>query len=319
MKRAVALVLSLLIMAVIFARIDRAQFVSYLRQMDLTLLAVAIVFFIPQVGLSAYRWKEMVKEKVSLGCWEAIGLILTANALNILLPSRVGDLSKAYFMKRAGQLELKRGMNIVIFEKYIDLAALGVVVLVGLFFAGRWDEASGFGLLFASVVIGIFPLLYFFRVDHWLAAPWFEQKKILAKIKYFLMDTQDYLFGLKGKPKKLCYLVALSVVLWFVHLLQFWVIFRALHSDVSIFHIFRLVPLAILVGLLPITIAGVGTRDSALLYFFSPYEAPALIVGVGLFASLRYFVPGVLGLPFLNRYIVKDIVKQDLSTDGLVP
>ena len=98
--------------------------------------------------------------------------------------------------------------------------------------------------------------------------------------------------------------VWISVFLWFLHIAQFYVIFLALHSPVSIFAVFRLVPLAILVGLVPLTVAGVGTRDSAMIYFFKPYDDVARIVGVGLFSSLRYFIPGIAGLPFLNHYIV---------------
>jgi len=110
---------------------------------------------------------------------------------------------------------------------------------------------------------------------------------------------------LKTDKRQLCWVLVVSIFLWFLHIAQFLVVFRALHSDVSAFLVFGLVPLAILVGLIPLTVAGVGTRDSAMIYFFAPYESPALVAGVGLFSSLRYFVPGLLGLPFLNRYIVR--------------
>ena len=218
----------------------------------------------------------------------------------------MGDLSKAYFVGKGGRLNLKRGMNVVFFEKYIDLAALGIVILTGIFWAGRWDEAAFAGLFFSLGMIALFPVLYFLDLGPWLSRKWFETPCWLEKIRDFLLDSQAYLKEVKNDPQQLCFILALSVFLWFLHIFQFYVIFRSLHSEVSVFNVFRLVPLAILVGLLPITIAGVGTRDSALVYFFAPYEKTSLIIGVGLFASLRYFVPGILGLPFLNRYIVKD-------------
>jgi hypothetical protein len=152
----------------------------------------------------------------------------------------------------------------------------------------------------------LFPVLYFVKLDRWVSAPFFEKNRFLSKVKHFLLDTQEYFNELKGDQKELAFIVGLSIFLWFVHLVQFVFFFRALHSAVSVFQIFRLVPLAILVGLVPVTIAGVGTRDSAMIYFFAPYESIPLIVGVGVFASLRYFVPGILGLPFLNRYLVKE-------------
>ena len=305
MKTLIAGVVSILIMAVIFSRIDLGEFRQYVLDMNRGWFAAAVLFFVPQVLVSAYRWSVMVRHQVRISLWESTKLILAANALNILLPSRVGDLSKAYFAGRHGKLEMKRGMNVVFFEKYIDLASLGVVILTGIFFQKIWDQPTLWGFGFSIFMIGIFPLLYFLNLGHHLSYSIFRKNRFLAKVKVFLEDTQEYLDEIKGKPRELAWILAVSVFLWFLHLSQFYLIFLALHSSVSVFNVFRLVPLAILVGLVPLTVAGVGTRDSAMIYFFAPYESVALVAGVGLFASLRYFVPGVLGLPFLNHYIVK--------------
>ncbi len=293
-------------MAVLFSRVDFSEFKHYLSQMDPVLFIVAILFFVPQVAISAYRWRLMIQKNTRISLWESAQLILSASALNILLPSRVGDLSKAYFVGKGGQLQLKRGMNVVLFEKYIDLAALGVVILTGVLWTRRWDEPSLVGLSFALSMIAIFPVFYFLNLERWLSGKWFERHPFLQKLRNFLLDSQAYLNEVKKDSKQLLFILALSIFLWFVHIFQFYLIFRSLHSQASLFNVFRLVPLAILVGLLPITIAGVGTRDSAMVFLFAPYEKASLMVGVGLFASLRYFIPGILGLPFLNRYIVKD-------------
>lgn len=304
-KRLIALAVSLLIMGIIFWRIDYSEFRGFLAQTDPVLFLIAVFFFVPQILVAAYRWKYMIREKITIRFRESVRLVLASNALNILIPSRVGDLSKAYFLKREGKLEIKRGMNIVIFEKYMDLASLGLVALTGILFEFEWSQANLFGLGFSTAMIAIFFVLYFVRIDRALAHPFFESHKITRKIKHFLADTQEYLLELKRNPAALVWIIAVSIFLWFVHILQFYFIFQALRSPVTLFQVFRLVPLAILVGLVPLTIAGVGTRDSAMLYFFKPYDEAARIVGVGIFASLRYFVPGILGLPFLNHYMVK--------------
>lgn len=305
MKTLIAAVMSFVIMVAIFSRINLAEFGRCFSQMNAILGILAILFFVPQVTLAAYRWGVMIKKKTHMTLWDSVKLMLTANALNILLPSRMGDLSKAYFVGRDRKLDLKRGMNVVFFEKYVDLASLGIVILTGIIWSRSWDKPSLVGVVFSSILVGLFPVLYFIDLHRWVSSPFFERNRLLSKIKIFLVDSQDYLNEIKGDPKQLCFILALSVVLWFLHILQFYVMFLALHSQVSVFNVFRLVPLAIIVGLIPVTIAGVGTRDSAMIYFFAPYESTALIAGVGLFASLRYFIPGLLGLPFLSRYIVK--------------
>lgn len=125
MRTFIAFLLSIGIMAALFSRIEFGEFKKYLSQMNPALFILALLFFIPQVGISAYRWQRMIQKKARISLGESTQLILSSNALNILLPSRVGDLSKAYFVGKEGRLDLKRGMNVVLFEKYIDLAALG--------------------------------------------------------------------------------------------------------------------------------------------------------------------------------------------------
>jgi len=58
--------------------------------------------------------------------------------------------------------------------------------------------------------------------------------------------------------------------------------------------VFLRVPIAIFVGLLPITLAGIGTRDGALVALIAPHAVAAL---VGLFSTLRYVVMALLGVP----------------------
>jgi len=305
-KTFLSLLVSILILAAIFTQINFAEFRQYLRELNVPLFVFAVLFFIPLILLSAWRWQIMIAKWGRISLWESTKLIFACAALNILLPSRVGDLSKGYFAGRTGKLDMKRGMNVVFFEKYIDFASLGIVVLTGILFSSSKGSATLLALCFSAGVLAVFPLLYFVRIDRWFGASIFQKNKILSKLKDFFCDTQAYLDEIKGDFWYLATIVALSIFLWFLHLLQFYFIFQSLHSVVTLFQVFELVPLAILVGLIPITMAGVGTRDSAMIYFFSPYEKVPVIAGVALLSSLRYFIPGFVGLFFLNRYIVKE-------------
>jgi uncharacterized membrane protein YbhN (UPF0104 family) len=47
------------------------------------------------------------------------------------------------------------------------------------------------------------------------------------------------------------------------------------------------------------TLAGIGTRDAALIYFYLPYFSPASAAALGLYCTLRYVLPALFGLPFV--------------------
>jgi uncharacterized membrane protein YbhN (UPF0104 family) len=78
--------------------------------------------------------------------------------------------------------------------------------------------------------------------------------------------------------------------------------------------VFAYVPLSIFVGLIPISFGGIGTRDAALIYLFSPYESSSTMAGIGILCSFRYFVPALFGLPFLDRLGFKP---QEIKRESL--
>ena len=80
-------------------------------------------------------------------------------------------------------------------------------------------------------------------------------------------------------------------------------LFLALGVNISLFYIAAAFPLAIFVGLIPITIAGMGTRDSAIIYLFSAWAGSSVCLGVGfLYSFFAYWFLALLGLPIMKKY-----------------
>lgn len=108
----------------------------------------------------------------------------------------------------------------------------------------------------------------------------------------------DYFWGDKTQ---LLIVSVTSIFLWFLHLLQIWLFILALKAWTPFLVNLALSPLSILAGLLPLTFAGVGTRDAALIFFYQPYFDAATGAALGLLCTSRYFLPAIIGLPFLGQ------------------
>jgi uncharacterized protein (TIRG00374 family) len=106
-----------------------------------------------------------------------------------------------------------------------------------------------------------------------------------------------------------------SVFIWFLHLLQIWMFILALKAWAPFLANLALSPLAILAGLLPLTFAGVGTRDAALVLFYQPYFDAPTAAALGLLCTARYVLPATGGLPFVGQYLpkVRAMKKSDLA------
>jgi hypothetical protein len=107
-----------------------------------------------------------------------------------------------------------------------------------------------------------------------------------------------------------------SVFIWFLHLLQIWFFILALKAWTPFLVNLALAPLAILAGLLPLTFAGVGTRDAAIIAFYHPYLNAPTAAALGLLCTSRYLLPAIGGLPFLGQYLatVRNLKRRGLES-----
>ena len=84
---------------------------------------------------------------------------------------------------------------------------------------------------------------------------------------------------------------------WILHYTEIYLISMLFLSGVPYLHFVPIYPIAILVGILPITYRGLGTTEAALITLFSTFGvSPANIVSLSLLWFVLTFIPGFLGL-----------------------
>jgi uncharacterized protein (TIRG00374 family) len=253
-----------------------------------------------------------------MGFGDAVGLTLSASVLNMVLPSKMGDLVKAYFIRDRDERCTGLAVPLVVFEKACDLLALLAWCAFGLVLLPKdnwvfWPLIAGICcvLIFGLLVLGWKAFAgWFFKVGI-LVAPG-PIKKILAKLEAAWNQMHSYFWGRK---RKLAGVVCVSLGLWFVHLLQIWLFMVALRQSCPFTHSLGLTALSIFVGLIPITLAGIGTRDAALIFFYGAYMPKEAAAAVGLLCTCRYIMPAIGGLPVFARYLGKSRTKPAVPSD----
>jgi uncharacterized protein (TIRG00374 family) len=306
MKRLISIAISLLILAVIYWRIDLSKLVEALGNSHAGWMVIAIGMVIPLTLLTAWRLQQLVPSGKKLAFGEANRLILAASGMNMVLPSKMGDIAKAYFMQKQGYLNGSLALSMVIFEKSCDMLSLLVWCVFGLIL---YTEKDGlFWVLTGSVALGLslgFLLLgsdqfakLFFAAGQRFAPQKLRRK--LEKLQNSWLEMHAYFWQDKARLVRVS---LTSLFIWFLHLLQIWFFVLALKAWVPLVINLALAPLAILVGLLPLTFAGVGTRDAAIIFFYQPFLAAPTAAALGLLFTLRYLLPAIGGLPFLRHYL----------------
>lgn len=302
-KRLVLLGLSLAILAVLWHQVDWRSLLGVCRRLDPLWFALALAMFVPQTLLTGARWAWIVRGWQPLGTGAATAMVLASNALNVILPSKMGDVAKGAFLRPdlpGG--DPATGIALGLFEKGLDTAALGVLMLascvlappdepVGLFLAGA--SAAGvlvfLSLLARPVAAGIAR-----RAEG--AGPGLAGKAWRA-----VGAAGSVLLRLRERPGRLAGILSSAVLLWALHLLQFSFVHRAAGGQATEALLWSRIPMAIFVGLLPFTFAGVGTRDAAMVYFLGGPAGKGVALALGVFATVRYLVVALAGVPFLGR------------------
>ena len=329
MKRFISLAVSFTILLIIYTKIDFSGLIGIFQQGNPWWMGMSLGMVIPITLVTSWRLQQLMpcREinsqnlptesmgrvgknlptlRTSLGFLEANRLILGASVLNMVLPSKMGDIVKAYFMAERGHLSNSLALSLVVFEKSCDMLSLLLWCTFGLVLYPSKDVLfwTMTGAVAGGLFLGLLLLGYpGFAQTFFLIAGKFAPQKIgqkLQKLKTSWGEMHDYFWQDKGQLIKITFT---SIFIWFLHLLQIWMFILALRAWTPFLINLALSPLSILSGLLPLTFAGIGTRDAALIFFYQDYFNEPTGAALGLLCTSRYFLPAVIGLPFLGQML----------------
>lgn len=278
------------VLAGLYARLDFQRVAHALRQVAPAPLAAALALFAPLTLISAWRWRAWIAPVGRISLREAAAQILCCNALNLALPSKLGDVAKAGLLPGLSPTAVARATWRAGLEKAADLASLLLVLLGGVSCRLGWADLC----LGLSLATG---------------------GSLLAARR---SAAQRSGAGAGGATWRAAHLLATSLLLWQLHLLQLHLLVRAAGADVALSDSAARIPLAVLAGLLPFACCGIGPRDAALVWLFADLAPAPPMAAAGLLTALRYVVPGILGLPLLLRLRLAETraAADELSTQA---
>lgn len=305
-QKLIGVAVSLAILGVIYWQIELDALYDALGRTRLDWLLIALAMVIPTTMLTALRLDLLMPPGRRLGIDESNRLVLVASVLNMMLPSKLGDVAKAHAMTQRGHLDGTAALALVVFEKGWDVLALLVWCLFGLLTATlapeiRWPAIVLVGTGIAAALSMLSMPAFAGRMIGFASR--LAPEGLAIRLETFVASWQETLARFWADRCRASGLVLLSIFIWFLHLVQIWLFIMALKVSAPFLAILALASLSIFVGLLPFTLAGIGTRDAALIFFFQPYFAPATAAALGLLCTLRYVIPALGGLPFAGSYL----------------
>jgi len=303
MRRLFNLFVSAALLAVLYTIIDFEALVSAIHQADIFWLTVSLLMVVPITFVTSWRFTLLAMDaRVGLG--EANRLVLAASTLNLFLPSKLGDLGKAYVLSKKHEMKGEQALSVVVFEKALDMASLLLWGACAAIYVGlSRPVVAAFSVLivflFALFSMMILPISVFPKLVRMIAAR--MPPGLAGKLDRFAQSCAAIAVWFWQQRRRAIGVVGVSIALWGAHLFQFWIFTKAVGGAVPLVDTMAFATLSILVGLFPVTLAGIGSRDIAIVYFFAPYLTSGLGAFLGLLATLRYIGAAIAGVPFVGE------------------
>ncbi|HOW51875.1 MAG TPA: lysylphosphatidylglycerol synthase transmembrane domain-containing protein [bacterium] len=305
-KALIGLIVTIVLFWLLFRQIDLVLFLRYLADSNLFYVAAGMALYLFSFIVRGLRWRALLGHLKKISLIESIRLVMAGYAVNNVLPSRIGEFTRAYLAGSRNGISRTAAFASIFVERIFDGLTVFLILAALLFtypFPG-WvrNLAELAGIIFVSLFL--FVLLSSFsdlpirivravsgRVPQWLAMPF----DLLEK---FLHGTRAI-----ESLGQLATVLILSFAVWTIEIGVYVLIVKAFGLDIP-WIAYLLMLVTVNMGMLiPSTPGGLGVFQFAVV---KSLEIFAIVTTLGMAVSLvlhmAQIVPvTIIGLIWLWR------------------
>jgi len=284
----------------LLSRADLGQIWQTIQSANVGLLVLAFVMFFIGYFLSARRWQLLLGALgVPASLWTLVQSFSIAILFNNFLPSTIGgDAYRMYDSFRLGTGK-SRAIMVVFIDRVIGLSALILLAFTVSLFAGEVAEQIPLLRLFLlAAMSGILLLAWIvFGSGGKILMRLTQGNNRLMKVIHAIMGKLYYGFHLfEGRSDVLLRAIGLSLLIQINVVIHCIIITKALHIEVPILAMFIIIPLSYLIMTAPISINGIGLRESVFVFFFGLFGvAPEQALAFSFVSFGMIIAQGVVG------------------------
>lgn len=304
--------LSGLLIWYVLRKVDLGAALDQARSVDPAMMALASLLVVGQVVVGALRWRvAMTAVGKALAMVETARVVYIAMFFNLVLPGAVGgDAIRMWKGRRAG-LTLVQAVNSVMLERVATV--LGLVLLVAAtepLLMDRLGDNPAIYVFPALTAAGILGTLFLMVLDRLPAT--LQRWKLARALGYLAADTRRLFLKVGHVVPILAYAVLghlnLSLVVYVLAL--------GLGLQVTFVDCVVLVPPVILATTIPISIAGWGVRESAMVTAFgfigvAAHSSLVLSVLFGIAVTVASLPGGLVWLTSPDRGMAREAIETE--------
>ncbi len=282
-------IIGIIIFLVILAKVDLNALIKELRRLNVFFLIIAISFTFPVFLIRAYKLKIFLKSyKIDESVFYLLKASFISRFFSVITPGQLGDFVKVFYIKK-GKRKYVDVIQATFLDRLFDVGLIFVTGLLSTFFVKDIIPSQLVYLSFGGIIIVVF--LFLFKKPRYFFA------KILGR---FIPDKLKKIFKGKGfkvpsKPTLIKgFLLAIISLLFLI--LRFFFLSEALHLKVNFIYVTFVFIIMSLATYLPISVAGLGTKDAVLIFFLQQAgNTKESVLSLSLLLSILWFISSIIG------------------------
>jgi len=308
---AAKLSVSIILLVVLFSKIDVAQLWQTARSASVPWLLVALTVFGASTLVAVWRWNLLLKtQRLDITFRSLLGTFLVSTYFNNFLPSNIGgDVIRITDTgRRANSKTL--ATTVVLMDRILGLIALTFVAALGATAVGRLHHTTapiwpvwlwtGFLAGAAATTPAVFAPVGFGRLLRPLTV--FHPEWVGGRIS----TLTETLARFGEQPAALLGAFAGAIVVQVTLVLYYFSVAYALHLDIALSDLAVVIPMSFVVQLLPVSVGGFGVREAFFSYYFhqigQPIEDAVLLSLVGQALLMLFSMSGLATYVWRSRH-----------------
>ncbi len=281
----------------ILSGMDLPDIISALFRADLRLFLSSLAVAAAVMLAKAFKWRALLKAQGTDAAFtEAVRAWLSGYFLGIITPGRIGEVSRAHYLRGrpAG-----RTLASVAVDRLQEMSILLCFAAAGAIAFS--SSISGGAALLGAITMGLLAMAV-------LVAVFSRKGPARAVLRPFsglpfIRDRRgafhDFYSGIGALKdwKVMAYTSLLTVLAWALTILQYDLLALSIGLELAYPFLFLAIPVVIVLDALPVSVMGIGTRDAALVFFFSLVSlSPESAVSFSLLMLMVYAITALVGL-----------------------
>jgi len=222
---------------------------------SMVLLFIVFLVFVRNF-ISSFRFKVLCDHHKKVSLLELNKHYFIASTFNLFMPTSIGGDALRIGLLEKENVKKETGFLFVVTERFLGLFSFVLLALIGLFFiptnAYLIYMVAGVNLLFFISCI----ILFYVKIPSITKIPIFQK----------LINSFNLL---RNEKLTLIRVILISIVFQILSIYMRYLLAVAFGLDIGLGYFLVFIPLINLVTLLPISLGGIGLRESAFVYFFS--------------------------------------------------